>query len=94
MNTYKCLHCTRQNHTFKDCTKVTCSCACVRELFSLPKNEDHDDISKAIPKFFHIKCDEIAGLLYPYKQMNEFMKVRTKEQVIGKPVDRRLKETY
>lgn len=93
MSPYKCFHCLRKNHTFKNCSEATCSCACVNELFSLPKNELIDGISKSAPHFLHIKNEEIPGLLYPYKQISRFMKIRTKEQVVGK-IDRRVKETY
>ena len=93
MNGYKCFQCLRKNHTFKNCSEAACSCACVKELFTLPKNEHLDNVSDSAPHFLHIKNEEIAGLLYPYKQISKFMKIRTKEQIVGK-VDHRLKEAY
>lgn len=91
MNNYKCFHCQRPGHTFKNCSEAKCACMCVNELRSFPRNEQLDHISPLAPRFLHIKAEEIAGLLYPYKQINRFMKVRAKEQVIGK-IDHRLKE--
>lgn len=91
MDAYKCFQCLKVNHTFKNCTEAKCTCACVRELQALPKNEDPDQVSDLAPHFLHIKNEEIAGLLYPYKQISRFMKIRTKEQIVGK-VDHRLKE--
>ncbi len=66
-------------------------CACVKELASFPKNEHLDKVSDYGPHFLHIKNEDVAGLLYPYKQISRFMKIRVKEQVVGK-VDRRTKE--
>ena len=93
MNTHKCFQCTLPGHTFKNCSEARCSCACVNELFLLPRNEQLDRISELAPHFLHIKNEEIPSLLYPYKQISRFMKIRKKEQVMGK-VDRRVKETY
>lgn len=93
MSARKCFQCLRKNHTFQNCSEATCSCACVGELFSLPKNESIDGISQFAPHFLHIKNEEVPGLLYPYKQISRFMKIRVKEQVIGK-VDHRIKDTY
>lgn len=92
MNTYKCFQCLKKDHAFRDCSKPTCSCMCVNELFALPRNEQLDAISDAVPGFLRIRCDEIPNLLYPYKQMKRFMRIRESEQVIGKPADKRLKE--
>jgi hypothetical protein len=94
MDNYKCFQCQQEGHTFKNCSEATCSCQCVRELALFPKNEQLDEISEHAPHFLHIKADEVANLPYPYKQISRFMKIRTKEQIIGKKVDRRLKEAY
>jgi hypothetical protein len=91
MDNYKCFHCQLPNHTFKNCSEATCACPCVQELHSFPKNQQADEISSFAPHFLHIKAEEIPGLLYPYKQISRFMKVRVKEQIVGK-IDRRLKE--
>ena len=93
MNSYKCFHCLRKGHTFKNCSEATCSCSCVQELWAFPQNTNADLMPEYAPHFLHIKAEEIAGLLYPYKQISRFMKIRTKEQVMGK-VDHRLKEGY
>jgi len=63
-------------------------CACVQELRSFPKNEHPDKVSL---HFLNIKNEEVAGLPYPYKQISRFMKIRVKEQIIGR-VARRTKE--
>lgn len=93
MNNYKCFHCLRKEHTFRNCSEASCTCSCVNELKSYPKNTNMDTMLDNTPHFLHIKAEEIAGLLYPYKQISRFMKIRTKEQVVGK-VDHRLKEGY
>jgi hypothetical protein len=66
-------------------------CACVKELASFPKNENLDKVSELGPHFLQINADEIAGLPYPYKQISKFMRIRVREQIIGR-VDRHTKE--
>ena len=88
---YKCFQCLRKDHTFKNCSEATCMCACVKELASFPKNENLDKVSELGPHFLQINADEIAGLPYPYKQISKFMRIRVREQIIGR-VDRHTKE--
>ncbi|MGH7974957.1 MAG: hypothetical protein ACREBR_05485 [bacterium] len=77
---YKCFQCQRQDHTFKNCSEATCMCACVKELVSFPRNESLDKVSPLGPHFLQINNEDVAKLPYPYKQINRFMKIRTREQ--------------
>jgi hypothetical protein len=88
---YKCFHCLQKGHTFTNCSEASCMCNCVNELSSFPKNKNLDSLTECSPHFLQIKNDEVSGLIYPYKQISRFMKIRTHEQIIGK-VDRRTKE--
>jgi hypothetical protein len=86
---YKCFHCLREGHTFENCSDVKCACNCVDQLSSFPKNDNLDSLSSRSPHFLHIKNREVSALIYPYKQMNKFMRIRVREQILGKKTDKR-----
>ena len=89
---HKCFQCLQPGHTFRNCSEVTCACACVSQLASFPKNEDLDKVSDLGPHFLQIRNEDIASLPYPYKQINRFMKIRESEQLTNK-IDKRRKVT-
>lgn len=88
---HKCFQCLQPGHTFRNCSEVTCVCACVSQLSSFPKNESLDHVSDAGPHFLNVRNEEIPFLIYPYKQINRFMKVREDEWLPTK-IDRRKKK--
>jgi hypothetical protein len=87
---HKCFQCLKVGHTFRNCSEVACVCACVSQLASFPKNEHLDKVSELGPRFLQIRDEDIPSLLYPYKQINRFLKIRENEFLSDK-VDRRRK---
>jgi hypothetical protein len=65
-------------------------CACVSQLALFPRNEHEDRVSELGPHFLQINDEDIPSLLYPYKQINKFLKIREEEQLTDK-VDHRRK---
>jgi hypothetical protein len=89
---HKCFQCLQPGHTFRNCSEVTCVCDCVSQLASFPKNESVDKVSDKGPRFLQVRNEEIPFLIYPYKQINRFMKIRESEWLPSK-IDKRRKVT-
>ena len=76
----KCFICkSNLKHTFSDCVSSTCSCACVQEIYLLPKNELSEDVQDESPKFLKIPNVQIKKLPDLAKLVTGFNKVNKKE---------------
>lgn len=87
----KCYICrSNPKHQFKDCVSATCSCACVQELHSFPRNELVEDVPNDSPKFLKIPNVEIKKLPDLAKIVTQFNKVDRGEW-LPKREDKRFK---
>ena len=87
----KCFICrTRTTHKFNDCVSATCSCPCVQEIYSFPKNEMVEDVPDDAPKFLKINNVEIKKLPDLAKAVSRFVKIN-KHEWLPRKKDRRFK---
>ena len=76
----KCFICrTRATHRFNDCVSATCSCQCVSQIYTFPKNELIEEVPDDSPKFLKIPNVAISKLPDLAKFVTRFNKVNKKE---------------
>jgi len=68
----------------------TCSCPCVREIYSAVTNLQIEDVSETSPKFLRIDNVEIKALPDLAKEVTEFNHIR-KDEWLPKKKDKRFK---
>jgi hypothetical protein len=87
----KCFICrTRATHRFNDCVSATCSCQCVSQIYTFPKNELAEEVPDDSPKFLKINNVEIKKLPDLAKEVSRLAKI-DKHEWIKTKIDRRFK---
>lgn len=88
----KCYKCsTLLTHHFSDCVSVECSCACVKEIYSMGANQKEDEMEKGYPNFLNITAGEIPLIPSLDKEIRRFNLINRDEWTKTKK-DRRFKK--
>lgn len=90
MKCYTC--CSTKDHSFSDCLLSTCTCSCVREIYSMPPNQIEDDVAAGTPGFLKIDNAKIKSLPDLTTAVTAFSKIDHSEWLPRKKDKRRKKQ--